>query len=1029
MWRRTRAAMRVGGARVRARPGRFILVVAGIAAANAALVGILGGSLIAQDRAVRRAVAQLPPAERSFRVDLIGLQGEQSYARADRVARRALSVLSPSTPLRVTALRDSWLDSEFIRLVAADDLSRLVRLRSGRLPRRCRPSACEVVQIGRGGKARLSEGGITLVRTGIGDLKDVSVYGPTFVGLRRYRAQRSLVTSVLLLAAGAYAFQQLPVFDTLYEDRAWISQVDPAHLHSWQIGSTLTRESRAQTLLERADLAYTISGPDSALQAAKSSAATSAQRMLLIGGGVSTLLLGFAFVAAISLRRGLAAEQKRLLQRGGTNSQLRLALLAEVGSLTLAGSAIGLAAGIAGVAALSDAAGVPAGPILVRALLRPGALLALVLSFVVATAVVLVAASTRERVGPLRRLRVLDVAGLGAALAVVVGMTRGGLSSEALASGGDRTLLLLLPGLVCFAGAVAVSRTLRPLMLAGERLSRRGPLPLRLALLALARAPARTVANVAFLAIAVALALFAAGYRATLDQGARDEAAFAVPLDLTLAEGAKLRLPIDLRSVRQYGRLAPGVAAYPVMRRSATVAGVGSSAQSVVVAGISGAALSRMRWRSDFSPASRSRLVQAVTADGPAVLQGVPLSGGPARLFLPVRLHGARLAVDLALRDDRGRTTTVSLGTASPGTSTLTGRLPAGPARQVAALELSLPEGERDWFFHNDIEGRTVGAPSGSITIGPLSTSSRQLVSWRGWLVRGRGARAVPGRWMRIDYSFPEVETLVVRRPQPTDGYALRVIASPGVARAAGPNGSLELDFDDAAVPAQIVGVARRFPTIPAGQPFAVADQSRLATILDADAPGTGTPEELWLSVPGSADVRVRVALARPPFSTLVRTSRRALLANIEHDPLTRGIAYTLGSSALIALGLAVIGFWVALLGDLRDERRDFFDLEAQGVSPSTLGRHLRLRALALLGCGLAGGLVLSVVLAQLVVSLVRVSAQTGSPEPPLAYRPGWAIILPVLAALLAAAAAAVELSVRHAFGGETPKRASWSLE
>jgi hypothetical protein len=1021
--------MRVGGARVRARPGRFVLVVAGIAAANAALVGILGGSLIAQDRSVRRAVEQLPPAERSFRVDLIGLQGEHSYAGADRVAGRALSYLSPAAPLRITALRDSWLDSEFVRLAAADDLSRLVRLRSGRLPRSCTPSACEVVQIGGQGKARLSEGGITLVRTGIGDLKDVSVYGPTLAGLRRYRAQRSLVTSVLLLAAGASAFQHLPVFDTLYEDRAWISPVDPARLHSWQIGSTLARESRAQTLLEQADLAYTISGPDTALQAARSSAATSAQRMLLIGGGLSTLLLGFAIVAAISLRRGLAAEQRRLLQRGATRSQVRLAQLAEVGAITLAGSAIGIAAGIAGVAALGAAAGVPAGPILGHALLRPWSLLALVLSFVIATAVVLVAASTREQAGPLRRLRILDVAALGAALAVAVGLTRGGRSSDALASGNDRTLLLLLPGLVCFAGAVAVARLLRPLMFAGERLSRRGPLPLRLALLALARAPARTVATVAFLAVAVALALFAAGYRATLYQGARDESAFAVPLDVTLAEGAKLRLPIDLGSVGQYSRLAPGVAAYPVMRRSATLAGVGSSAQSVVVAGIPGAALARMSWRQDFSPTPRSQLVQAVTADGPAGLRGVPFAAGATPVFLPVRLRGARLAVELALRDERGRTTTVSLGTASPGSSTLTGRIPAGPARRVVALELSLPEGERDWFFHNDIEGRTVRVPSGSITIGPLRTPARPLVAWRGWLVRGRGARLVPGGSTTIDYSFPEIETLVVRRPQPTDGHPLRVIASPEIARAAAPDGALELDFDGAAVPARIVGVARRFPTIPAGEPFAVAEQSRLATTLDADGPGTGTPEELWLSVPGSADGRVRAALARLPFTNLVRTSRRTLLANIEHDPLTRGIVYTLGVSALVALALALIGFWVALLGDLRDERGDFFDLEAQGVSPATLVRHLRLRALALLGFGLAAGLGLSAVLAQLVVSLVRVSVQAGAPEPPLVYRPGWATILPVLAALLAVAVAAAELSARQAFGGETPRRASWSLE
>jgi hypothetical protein len=37
--------------------------------------------------------------------------------------------------------------------------------------------------------------------------------------------------------------------------------------------------------------------------------------------------------------------------------------------------------------------------------------------------------------------------------------------------------------------------------------------------------------------VTIALLVFAAAYGATLDRGARDEAAFAVPLDVTLTPG------------------------------------------------------------------------------------------------------------------------------------------------------------------------------------------------------------------------------------------------------------------------------------------------------------------------------------------------------------------------------------------------------------------------------------------------------------------------------------------------------------
>jgi hypothetical protein len=470
------------------------------------------------------------------------------------------------------------------------------------------------------------------------------------------------------------------------------------------------------------------------------------------------------------------------------------------------------------------------------------------------------------------------------------------------------------------------------------------------------------------------------------------------------------------------------VNAYPVLRRSAAVPGLGSSAQSMTVLGVPPAAFARMHWRSDFSSTGRPRLVRAMAADGSARPIGVQLPDGPLRLTLPVDVHGVPLRVDLAVRDERGRTTAVPLGITRQGRSELAARIGPGTGRELAGLELSLPGDERDWFFHNDIEGRLVAAPAGTVTLGPLRRPGGTVASLRGWVVRGRGARVLPGASVRIAYSFPEIETLVVRPPQTTDGRALRVIVSPDVARVAS-GGKLTLDFEDAHLPAQIVGVARRFPTVTGGLPFAIVDESRFATALDSDAPGTGTPGELWLSVPQHAAGAVDAALERPPLVAVAVTSRRELAAEARRDPLARGIVYTLDAVALVTAALALLGFAVALLSELQDERRDFFDLEAQGVAPPTLIAHLRIRALALASFGLAGGCLLGIVLSRLVVSLVKLSAQTSAPEPPLAFSAGWDVLLPLLAAVLALALIVAEVTSRAAFRAATPSRASWSVE
>jgi hypothetical protein len=1024
-----RAPVAVAAARLRARPGRALLVVGGVAAAIAVLAGVVGGSLIAQDRTLQQALAALPSSQRSFRVDSFGLPVGASYRAADRQVRTALDRLTRERPFRLVSFRTLSIGGQLVRVAGIDDLPQLARLVSGRWPRECVPARCEVVGVGGAGSRVFAEGGIRLVRVGTVELPARGVFGGSLTTTSPVAQQRS---TELLLADGAASFERLPAFADLFRTYSWIAPLDPARLQIWQVAGILAAETGVQTLLASDGNTYQLTGPDAALLLARAQGHVAAGRMLVVGGELSALLLGFALVAAIGLQRGIGNEARRLAQRGARRAQIWLAVATEVGAMVLAGAVAGLGAGSLAVALIADSAGLPGGAVLRHSLLSAAglALVAGAVAIAMLAIVVAVRAPARRRA---RGLRLLDVAAAGAAVAVLLGITAGGgATGSGSAPSGQRLLYTLLPGLVCFVAAVAAGRLLPPAMRLAERLTRQAATAIHLAFLVLARAPSRTVATVGFLLVSIGLALFAVSYRATLAAGARDEAAFAVPLDYTLSEGSQLVLPLAAAPLRRYRALAPGVGAYPVLRRTASVAGAGSTIISPTVLGVPPAAIAKLHWRPDFSSLSPSEIAGRLGAGGPVSLRGVPIPVGTRALGLVVGVRGVPVQFALVAEGARRQLVTLTLGSRASGTGRLATRLPAG-LRELIALEVEVSPLTQHEIAHGEAEGTSSFVPSGSTALGPLTATGAggersTVTDWAGWLARN-GAQLGSGSPPRLTYAFGQGQTVVVRRPQPTDGVALPALVSPNVAGSDPVGSTITLTFEDSQLPVRVIGVASRFPASEdEGQGFVVVDESRLATALDADAPGTATPDELWLSAPDAAR-GVGRALRRPPFAALAIASREDLQSQLASEPLARGITLTLSAAALIAVLLAAVGFWLTVVGDARDERGELFDLEAQGVPPATLRRQLRVRALVLVAFGALGGVALGLILSRLVVSVIGVSAETTVPDPPLRYDPGWSTGLVGLAVLVVVVLVLIELTARHALRGDTPQRASWSLE
>ena len=188
--------------------------------------------------------------------------------------------------------------------------------------------------------------------------------------------------------------------------------------------------------------------------------------------------------------------------------------------------------------------------------------------------------------------------------------------------------------------------------------------------------------------------------------------------------------------------------------------------------------------------------------------------------------------------------------------------------------------------------------------------------------------------------------------------------------------------------------------------------------------PGAARVNEVWLGLGDSSHVAaVDRALAAKPFDVLTIESRHALEADARRDPIAHGTLIALAVAAAVALLLALAGILLTVVGDLRDERGELFDLEAQGAAPSLLRRVVRLRAASIAVAGLAAGALTGVALAAVVTDLVGLTARATAAQPPLVLAVDVLAVLGAAVIYVVVAAALVLGVTRRAFTAPTPGR------
>ncbi len=1000
--------------RLRRRDSGALMTALGLTAATAVLAVVLAGATIASDRATSQAVERIPTTARSLRASWFGVPASpaEQHAALDRKVRSALVDVTGDGPTALALFRESTIAGRFVGLAGVDGLAPHVILRSGRLPRRCSPGRCEVLRL-RGRGALPNAPGLRLVEVGTATLRSRQLFGdflePTDNATADAEAAPALRESgryhrpspaPLVVAEGIEALVSSPAVARTYRTYAWVWPLAAGTPRLWEVDGLIGRVERARAELATYSGSFAVNIPEEELRSAERRAEVAGRRLLIVGGEVAALLLAFALLAARGLRRDLEAARTRLTWYGARTWQLALLTGLESAAVAavsvVAGWLLGSAAG-AWAASLADA---PVASVLAESTLSPRGLGLALVAAAVTTALTALVVSLRSR--SQARVGVAEAAGAAAAIVIGVALLGGAVDDERLASSDDSaTLLLLLPGLVALVAAVAVARLFRVVArLVADR--SRGPLSSRLAALSLARSPGAAVVTVSFLTIAFGLALLAEAYRATLVRGEREQAAFQVPLDVVVREDlSSLVRVFDAAPHERFRALAgSGGGAYPILRATGS-AGRAERVTGVTVLGLDRGVVERLEvWRREWADgADRDEVADRIAPGEDVGLRGVELAGDELALTVGPSLLGFVAIVETP----DGRFERVELGRARADSSTrLSARLRS--RSRLVSLELVPPP--------RLIEG---GADAGVAFDGVVRLRgllARQLGTWTG--VDGATVRP-SGAGVDIRFVLTPQRRSRLRAQQVTDETPPAVLATPRLAELAGGGGGLlPVQVGGSIVPVRVAGVVDRFPGTSGD--VIVGDRGALRTAINTAAPGAAVENEVWLAVAEDRGEDLSEALERAPFHVLASSARAELEADARRDPLARATLLALGGAALLALVLAATGLALAVRADMRDERGELDELEAQGASPSLLRRVVRLRALALTVGGLVAGALTGALLVALVTKVVSVTARGGFAEPPLAATVELAVVAAGLAAFGLLAGALVAVGTHRAF-------------
>lgn len=981
--------------------------------AAAALIAIVSGiGLVASDATVARTLAGAGADRPLVRISRFAATATDyaavTTAAEDAVTEHLAGFTQPRVRGVITRELQDLAHPVFELVVGVDDPGPLVTLVDGRLPKPCVDGrACEALLLSETepefdfSTARPAPDlDLTIVGRGVmdpavpfGALDQRGPFGEITIGGGDYQTGRR--SPAVLMVDGVEAIAHAPAFDVTGRTYVWTAPVDVRAIHPWTAGGFRTAVEGLRNDLAAADAAFSIDSPVTQIDIALGQADAASSQLLLIGSLGVAILLAFAVFLALVVRDDVAAEVARLDAVGARRRDRLAFLILEAAIPAVIGGVIGWIGGGLVVAMLAGWAAVDPAAILLGATLSPTAVGAAALVILVAVVTtVLATAPGRSWGGGVRTI----VAMVLTAIVVLAWQlaAAGPLDAAALARSVSSPIVVLLPPALAFVAALLLATAMPPLLRAIARRSTKAPLPLRLSLLSLSRDPGRPAATLTLLAFSLGAIVFATCWSATLRGGIDDAAAYRSGLDLRVTElGTGLSIAPSVVPVDRYAALGPDVTAVPVLREGSTT----QPGSRVDILGIDPAVLPTLPgWRADFSPTPVTELANRLKVDEPPggwAVTGHRLPEGSTELDLRFRYRGESLRLDAIVWTEDGDSTRIPLGTVRDGMTRATAPLPKSA---IGGWLTTL-------VFYNDRIVAGTGHQHG------VFRSSVRFDGLDG-LVDDR----------EIPLEIFTVAAAIIRAPQVTDGMVLPAVVSPDLAAEARADGTLDLHVGSGTIPIRVVGTADRVPTVVSDDPrFVIVPLDPFIVAVASAVPGSGRPSEMWVSVPDpQRQADVRAALAKPPFRFAQVAARSDLIAAQAADPLSQAIVWAQVVAALAGLTLSIGALVMGAVTDLRDERGELADLEAQGVPPSALRWHALARTAWLAIGGSIAGLIAGVGLAVVVTGALAIDAQGNLPIPPLQVVLPPLEIAAVVGGVLAVVLGSVGLLAARTYGRAT---------
>jgi hypothetical protein len=610
----------------------------------------------------------------------------------------------------------------------------------------------------------------------------------------------------------------------------------------------------------------------------------------------------------------------------------------------------------------------------------------------------------------------------------------GGVSSD--------PLLLISPGLFTLAAAALALRFYPALLrLAAALVAAVAGVPLVMGLWQVVRNPGQYTRLALLLMMAVAVGTFAASYASTAERSYRDRAAFEAGVEVRAGLGDTVFSAADVMA--EVAKI-PGVAqAAPVVRATASPATPGGGLSDIMLVGVDPDAAAAMLWfRADLADEPLPALMERLRGPVP---RGKPLPPGTTAVAVWVNPAEARETVTLwvRVRDANGAAAMYELGKldftgwrqlradlAAPYSPSLT------PPLTLVSFVLSEPsnvivtrtapvylddvtaEGPAGATVIEDFEGPQVweAAPARTAARGGSLQDEFRVTS-----EQRHGGQAA-GRFAFRTGTATGLRGIYVKDPM----VPLPVVVSPGFIgiTGAGVGQTTLIASGDALIPVVVRGVARLFPSVPAGTPFVVANRDQVmawtATFSDS---ALRRVNEVWIRPEAGVD---RAALARALETSRLRLNavvdRERVLAAINANPLiAAGGSGILVTAFLAVLGLVGMALVVTLIASVQRRRTEFAVMRAMGVSRGQVFRLLAVEYTLVAVLGLAGGVALGLVIGRRMLSFLEVTETGGAVAPPFILQTNWlmvgAAVGGVALTFLVAMALSTRMVVRQATG------------